>query len=88
MMGRTKLVLSLVSDGAECVFVSRKIFLKHAGAKTLHCLNSMIGRYPTEQFIRKQLDEQSVWREFRDDVIRQVLESREKKSAIPAFLKT
>ena len=87
MMRRTKLRLSLVSDGAECVFISKKLFLKHAGPKTLRCLNSMIGKYPTEEFIRHQLDKQAVWKDFREEVVKGVLEKREEKMSLPSFLK-
>ena len=87
MMGRTKLRLSLVSDGAECVFISKKLFLKHAGHKTLRCLNSMIGKYPTEEFIRHQLVKHKYWKEFREEVVKEVLVQREERMALPSFLK-
>lgn len=87
MMGRTKLRLSLVSDGAECIFISRRLFLKHAGPTTLRCLHSMIGKYPTEEYIRHQLDKQAIWKQFRDDVMKDVLERRDERIGIPSFLK-
>ena len=86
-MGRTKLRLSLLSDGAECIFISRKMFLKHAGPKTLRCVNSIIGKYPTEEFIRHQLEKHEVWKEFREEVVKGVMGRREERMALPTFLK-
>ena len=86
LMKRTRLRLSLLSDGAECIFISKKFFQRHAGAETLRTVNGMVGRYPTEEFIRHQLEEQSEWSSFRKEVVRGVLEKREEKLDLPSIL--
>ncbi|XP_076823551.1 uncharacterized protein LOC143469669 isoform X1 [Clavelina lepadiformis] len=86
LMKRTRLRLSLLSDGAECIFISKKFFQRHAGAETLRTVNGMVGRYPTEEFIRHQLEEQSEWSSFRKEVVRGVLEKRDEKLDLPSIL--
>ena len=87
MMGRTKLRLSVVSDGAECIFISRKLFLKHSGPKTLQCINAMVGKYPTEDFIRHQMSKYAAWKDYREGVVKRLLEQKEKQMDLPGFLK-
>lgn len=82
LMKRTELRLSLVSDGAECVLIAKKLFLKHVGPRTLRKVNRAIGRYPTEAYIRSQLAEQTDWSRFRAEVVRDVMERRDEKELI------
>ena len=34
--------ISLISDGAECLFVSKKLFLEHANAKVLRVVSDLV----------------------------------------------
>ena len=36
--------ISLISDGAECLFVSKKLFLEHANAKVLRVVSDLVSQ--------------------------------------------
>ena len=36
--------ISLISDGAECLFVSQKLFLEHANAKVLRVVSELVSK--------------------------------------------
>jgi len=80
LMKRTKLNLTLLSEGSEVVFLSRKLLLRHADGETMRRINSVIGRYPTEEFIRAQLDFYGDWNKFRKSVVNDILQRKEEKT--------
>lgn len=86
-MKRTNLRLSLISEGAECIFISKKLFLKHASGDALRRVNALVGRYPTEDYIRNQLHEHADWCNFRKNVVKDILDRREEKLEMATFLK-
>lgn len=81
LMKRTNLRLTLMSEGSEIVFVSRKLLLRHANGETMRNINSLIGRYPTEEYIRAQLAQHGDWSRFRESVVQDVLGRKTGKSA-------
>ena len=36
--------ISLISEGAECLFVSKKLFLEHANAKVLRVVSDLVSQ--------------------------------------------
>uniref|UniRef100_F6ZAF9 Cyclic nucleotide-binding domain-containing protein n=2 Tax=Ciona intestinalis TaxID=7719 RepID=F6ZAF9_CIOIN len=81
MMQRTELQLTLISNGAECIFISKKMFLKRATPRSLRMIGALVGRYPTEAYIREQLRELNQWKSFKKDVVKHVLEKKDKTSS-------
>ncbi|XP_078495070.1 uncharacterized protein LOC113474879 [Ciona intestinalis] len=81
MMQRTELQLTLISNGAECIFISKKMFLKRATPRSLRMIGALVGRYPTEAYIREQLRELNQWKSFKKEVVKHVLEKKDKTSS-------
>ena len=75
-MKQTNLKLSLISDGAECISISKKMFVKHASGDVMRCISNMVGKYPTEDYIHTQLQEQNEWNMYRKSVISDVLKTK------------
>jgi len=76
LMKQTNLKLSLISDGAECISISKKMFVKHASGDVMRCISNMVGKYPTEDYIHTQLQEQNEWNVYRKSVISDVLKTK------------
>ncbi|XP_059845217.1 uncharacterized protein LOC132404769 isoform X2 [Hypanus sabinus] len=73
-----KLQLSLVSDGAECIFVPRKLFLGEAPEKSRQVALELVNTYPNEQVIRENFAREQEWSLYKAKLIRQLLGSRAK----------
>ena len=77
-MKQTNLKLSLISDGAECISISKKMFMKYASGDVMRCISNMVGKYPTEEYIHTQLQEQKEWNAYRKSVVSDVLKTKQK----------
>ncbi|XP_030048502.1 uncharacterized protein LOC115462644 [Microcaecilia unicolor] len=60
-----KMEFSLVSEGAECIFIPRKIFLEEAPAKSKHIAQELVNIYPTEKMIGENYERQQVWKNYK-----------------------
>uniref|UniRef100_UPI00398F1AA8 cyclic nucleotide-binding domain-containing protein 2-like n=1 Tax=Pristiophorus japonicus TaxID=55135 RepID=UPI00398F1AA8 len=74
--------LSLVSDGAECIFIPKKLFLGEAPAKSRQAALELVNTYPTELIIRQNFARQQEWSLYKARLIRQLLGDRAKRRAV------
>ncbi|XP_067941996.1 uncharacterized protein [Watersipora subatra] len=59
------LPIGLVSEGAECLFISKKIFLEHANSKVLRVVSDLVVTYPSQEFIGTYIQRQKKWKEYK-----------------------
>nr|XP_033800848.1 uncharacterized protein LOC117360706 isoform X2 [Geotrypetes seraphini] len=60
-----KMQFSLVSEGAECIFIPRKLFLEEAPAKSRRIAQELVNTYPTEKMIREKYERQQAWNTYK-----------------------
>ncbi|ELT87517.1 hypothetical protein CAPTEDRAFT_196752 [Capitella teleta] len=65
--------ISLVSGGADCIFVNKKAFVKHCTLNTLETIAEMLVSYPSEARIGQQLRRTKEWDQYKKGVIRDVI---------------
>ncbi|XP_076468704.1 uncharacterized protein LOC143299406 isoform X2 [Babylonia areolata] len=53
--------VSLVSNGAECVSISKKLFMEHASHAFITRIREDIYPYPSEEALQENLESQVVW---------------------------
>ncbi|CAG2255476.1 unnamed protein product [Mytilus edulis] len=61
--------LSLVSNGAECVLISKQFLKEHMDTETKRRLQSKIAPYPNLVQIRNAVDDKLAWKSYRDQVL-------------------
>ncbi|XP_067661354.1 uncharacterized protein [Haliotis asinina] len=64
--------LTLVSHGAECLFVSKKFFLQEANIKTLRVVSDMVMSYPSQAFIREHIKVHRDWIKYKRGLVSEV----------------
>ncbi|KAM8939007.1 cyclic nucleotide-binding domain-containing protein 2-like [Pelodytes ibericus] len=69
----SELGFSLLSEGAECIFISKKLFLAEAPAKSRHVAQELVNSFPTENKIRACYTRHQTWSAYKDKVIGQQL---------------
>ncbi|XP_066488809.1 uncharacterized protein [Tiliqua scincoides] len=65
------LQLTLISEGAECIFIPQKLFLVDAPAKSRRIALEMVSSFPTENMIRESYIIQQAWTTYKTTLIRQ-----------------
>ncbi|XP_046572097.1 uncharacterized protein LOC124280236 [Haliotis rubra] len=65
--------LTLVSHGAECLFVSKKFFLQEANIKTLRVVSDMVMTYPSQVFIREHVKVHRDWVKYKRGLVSEVI---------------
>ncbi|XP_055487004.1 uncharacterized protein LOC129694327 isoform X2 [Leucoraja erinacea] len=76
-----KLRLSLVSGGAECIFIPKKLFLGEATERSRQVALELVDTYPNEQVIRENFTREQEWSLYKARLIRDVLSSRAKQTS-------
>ncbi|XP_019614780.1 PREDICTED: uncharacterized protein LOC109462662 [Branchiostoma belcheri] len=75
--------LILVSNGAECVMISKKLYRRHANDELLRRLRTQIYPFPSEQELQQNLRDYVDWEAYRTDtyggLVRSAQRRREKK---------
>ncbi|VDI40017.1 Hypothetical predicted protein [Mytilus galloprovincialis] len=61
--------LSLVSNGAECVLISKQFLKENMDSETKRRLQSKIAPYPNLVQIRNAVDDKLAWKSYRDQVL-------------------
>ncbi|XP_078692013.1 uncharacterized protein LOC144922229 [Branchiostoma floridae x Branchiostoma belcheri] len=59
--------LILVSNGAECVMISKKLYRRHANDELLRRLRTQIYPFPSEQELQQNLRDYVDWEAYRTD---------------------
>ncbi|XP_019647468.1 PREDICTED: uncharacterized protein LOC109487824 [Branchiostoma belcheri] len=73
LMQKPKVKLSLISDDAECILLSKQLFLKEATPKCLRCVNDMLTQYPSLEFVRQQLQQQKDWVAYKSSITQDII---------------
>ncbi|XP_029443258.1 cyclic nucleotide-binding domain-containing protein 2-like [Rhinatrema bivittatum] len=84
----SKLQFSLISEGAECIFIPRKLFLEEASAKSRHVAQELVSTYPTEKMIRENYMQQHAWSTYKARLIGQQLGRNTRPSSAHSFFKS
>ncbi|XP_067858001.1 cyclic nucleotide-binding domain-containing protein 2-like [Heptranchias perlo] len=74
--------LSLVSDGAECIFIPKQFFLGEAPAKSRQAALELVNTYPTEQIIRQNFVRQQEWNSYKARLVSQLLGDSTKRRPV------
>ncbi|XP_078602728.1 uncharacterized protein LOC144876850 isoform X2 [Branchiostoma floridae x Branchiostoma japonicum] len=69
--------MSLVSDGAECILISRKFFEKHLDLDIRRKIRSTIQPYPSERSLQQKLQDKVNWEEFKTRTVQDLVASKE-----------
>nr|XP_006823514.1 PREDICTED: uncharacterized protein LOC102803708 [Saccoglossus kowalevskii] len=59
--------LSLVSNGAECILISKKFYLKYASEANIKSIVKEMRPYPSEETLTADLEQKINWTSFRKD---------------------
>ncbi|XP_078001385.1 cyclic nucleotide-binding domain-containing protein 2-like [Glandiceps talaboti] len=68
----------LISDGAECVMISKKLFLDNASIDTLLTIKKTESELPTDDRLHHLLQTQNNWTQYRKDTIERKLMEKQK----------
>ncbi|XP_033096644.1 uncharacterized protein LOC117100910 [Anneissia japonica] len=66
--------LSLVSDGAECLVLSKQFFLDNASDFQIHTIRIAGVPYPTDQEMQVNLERHEAWKTYRDKTLKEVID--------------
>ncbi|KAL5011528.1 hypothetical protein ScPMuIL_010079 [Solemya velum] len=73
---------SLISEGAECIFVSKKFFLREANVKVMRVMADMVQGYPKQDTVVSQVHRYRKWKRYKKDVVREILARDRMKARI------
>ncbi|XP_048364770.1 cyclic nucleotide-binding domain-containing protein 2-like isoform X2 [Sphaerodactylus townsendi] len=74
------LQLSLISEGADCIFIPKKLFLEEAPSKSRQVALEMASSYPAESVIHESYIVQQEWSTYKTKLIGQYLERCHRKA--------
>ncbi|XP_061188105.1 cyclic nucleotide-binding domain-containing protein 2-like [Saccostrea echinata] len=72
--------LSLVSEGAECILISKRLFLREANVKVLRIVTDLVQNYPSHNYIKNQVFIYRKWVHFKANVEKEVLTNIQRKN--------
>ncbi|XP_069487728.1 cyclic nucleotide-binding domain-containing protein 2-like [Ambystoma mexicanum] len=79
------LQFSLISEGAECVFIPRKLFLTEATATSKRVAQQLVNNRPTESMIRESYMKQQAWISYKARLVGQQLQARTRPISAHSF---
>nr|XP_006819701.1 PREDICTED: cyclic nucleotide-binding domain-containing protein 2-like [Saccoglossus kowalevskii] len=65
--------LSLISEGAECILVSKKLFLNEASSKVMQSLSIMENDFPSPEAALQEIRRARNWEKYKTRVVRDVV---------------
>ncbi|XP_027999622.2 cyclic nucleotide-binding domain-containing protein 2-like [Eptesicus fuscus] len=65
----------LVSEGVECIFIPKSLFLAEASPEFRRTAVGLVCAYPTEEDIREYLVERQAWNEYKARLLAQQLKT-------------
>ncbi|XP_038055388.1 cyclic nucleotide-binding domain-containing protein 2-like [Patiria miniata] len=77
--------VTLVSEGAECVLVSKRFFLHHLSEDHKKSLRRTLRPYPSEARLQQKLQEQTDWDEFKCHTMQRLIDKYGQKIPLPHF---
>ncbi|KAK3600045.1 hypothetical protein CHS0354_012737 [Potamilus streckersoni] len=66
----------LISEGSECIFLSKRLFLSLANIKVLRRVSDMVHIYPSQEFIEEQVRHYRNWQKYKASLVQDVLKRR------------
>ncbi|XP_052078813.1 uncharacterized protein LOC127716609 [Mytilus californianus] len=82
LVSKPSTTLSLVSEGAECILISKRLFLSEASIKVLRIVNDLVQNYPCHSYIRDQVDCYRKWVQYKHDIEEDILTSHQQKDRV------
>ncbi|XP_071990201.1 cyclic nucleotide-binding domain-containing protein 2-like [Engystomops pustulosus] len=64
------LAMALVSDGAECIAISKEFFKKQMSEEYIHKLARLIQPYPTREMLEQKIQDHMIWRTYKSHLVR------------------
>ncbi|XP_071816737.1 uncharacterized protein [Apostichopus japonicus] len=61
--------LTLVSNGAECIMISKKLYLKHITEGNIKAINDEMRPYPNDETLQKDLSEKLTWGDHKSSTL-------------------
>ncbi|XP_060065146.1 uncharacterized protein LOC132545480 [Ylistrum balloti] len=74
LISRPSTTLSLVSDGAECIFISKRLFLREANIKVLRIVTDLVHNHPCHDYIKEQIYTYRKWSKYKMDTVLDVVD--------------
>ncbi|XP_067938792.1 cyclic nucleotide-binding domain-containing protein 2-like isoform X2 [Watersipora subatra] len=68
--------LALVSDGADCLLLSKQFFFKHCSNRTLTYIHERELPYPTDEELQHKLQSYVNWIKFKDDYYQEIVQMK------------
>ncbi|XP_073518160.1 uncharacterized protein [Phyllobates terribilis] len=62
--------MALVSDGAECIVISKEFFKKQMNEEYIHKLSRHIQPYPTREKLQQKMQDYMKWQSFKSHLVR------------------
>ena len=81
MLCKSQPGLSLVSNGAEILMISKRFYNHHLGNQTRQNLEMRLLRYPDEDILQRNLKIEMDWRAYKNNVVKSVLKNKRCKTA-------
>ncbi|ELT87891.1 hypothetical protein CAPTEDRAFT_196323 [Capitella teleta] len=66
-------LVSLVSNGAECVMLSKKMFMDHANEMVKHMIRRHVSPYPSEVALQDNLQAKVDWEIYKQRLVKDVV---------------
>ncbi|XP_056407639.1 uncharacterized protein LOC130302034 isoform X2 [Hyla sarda] len=78
MFRSSNLRFSLISEGADCIFIPSKLFLVEAPVKSRQIAQELVNSFPTETKIRECYASLQTWRAYKERIIGKPVDGRMK----------
>ncbi|XP_075707572.1 cyclic nucleotide-binding domain-containing protein 2-like isoform X3 [Rhinoderma darwinii] len=62
--------MALVSDGAECIVISKEFFKKQMSEEYIHKLSRQIQPYPTREMLQQKMQDYMKWQSYKSQIVR------------------
>ncbi|XP_063286901.1 cyclic nucleotide-binding domain-containing protein 2-like [Pelobates fuscus] len=62
--------MALVSDGAECIVISKQFFQKHMDEEYHHKLSRKIEPYPSKEMLQQKMEDYVKWKAYKSHIIK------------------
>ncbi|KAK3100366.1 hypothetical protein FSP39_018822 [Pinctada imbricata] len=71
LLSKPSTQLSLISEGAECILISKALFLNEANVKVLRIVSDFIQGFPSHDYIKEQAQSYRTWVNYKKDLERE-----------------
>ncbi|KAK3801152.1 hypothetical protein RRG08_006869 [Elysia crispata] len=65
--------VTMVSEGAECLMVSKRLFLQYANIRSLRVAGDMVMTFPSADTLENKVKENRKWRLYKSDLVHRVI---------------